>query len=114
MEEPQQNQPPKITINFALVSLILGFSALVSCCAPPMQFFCGASAVMAAFLSKKGHFSGMARVGLILGILSILSSILIFIQYVTALRLMSDPANAALVKEATLYYEEIMKSFQAQ
>ena len=114
MEQPQQNQPVKITINFAIVSLVLGFSALVSCCAPPMQFFCGSAAVIAAFLSRKEHFSTMARVGLTLGILSIICSILVFIQYVVAMRMMSDPANAALVKEATRYYEEIMRSFQAQ
>ncbi|MGN0159478.1 MAG: hypothetical protein ACI39W_10165 [Brotaphodocola sp.] len=114
MEQPQQNPSVKITINFALVSLILGFSALVSCCAPPMQFFCGAAAIMTAFLSRNGQFSGMARVGLILGILSVLCSILIFIQYIAAMRMMSDPANAALVQEATRYYEEFMKTFQAQ
>lgn len=112
MEQPQQNQPVKITINFAIVSLVLGFSALVSCCAPPMQFFCGSAAVMTAFLSRKERFSTTARVGLILGILSIICSILVFIQYVAALRMMSDPANAALVKEATRYYEEIMRSLQ--
>lgn len=114
MEEPQQNQPMNITINISLLSLLLGFAALVSCCAPPMQFLLGSGAIMLAFLSRKEHFSSMARVGLILGILSILCSILVFIQYVTAMRLMSDPANAALVKEVTRYYEEILKSFQTQ
>lgn len=114
MDESQQNPSIKININFAVVSLILGFAALVSCCAPPMQFLCGAFAVMAAVISRKEHFSGMARVGLILGILSILCSIFVFVQYVTAMRLMSDPANAALVKEVTRYYEKILKSFQSR
>lgn len=114
MDESQQTPSIKININFAAVSLILGFAALVSCCAPPMQFLCGASAVMTAVLSRKEHLSGMARVGLILGILSILCSIFVFVQYVIAMRLMSDPANAVLVKEAARYYEEIMRSFQLQ
>lgn len=114
MDESQQNPSIKISINFAAISLVLGFVGLVACCAPPMQFLCGASAVMTAVFSRKEHFSGMARVGLILGILSILCSIFIFVQYVVAMRLMSDPANAALVKEAARYYEEIMRSFQPQ
>ncbi len=113
--EPQQNQPPKAGINYSIVSLVLAVSALFSCCTPPAQFFCGACAVMAAVLSRKGQpFSTMARTGLVIGILSIICSILVFIQYVTTMRLMSDPANAALVKEVTRYYQELMNQMQMQ
>lgn len=115
MEQPQQSRPPKAGINFSIVSLVLAVSALFSCCTPPAQFFCGACAIMAAVLSRKGQgFSTMARIGLVIGILSIICSILVFIQYVTTMRLMSDPANAALMKEVTRYYQEFMNQLQPQ
>ncbi len=115
MEQPQQNQPPKAFINYPVVSLVLSICALFSCCTPPAQFFCGACAVMAAVLSRRDHtFSTMARIGLVIGILSIVCSVLIFVQYVATMRIMGDPANAALVKEVTRYYQEFMNQLQAQ
>lgn len=96
------------------MSLVFGLAALLLCCAPPMQFLLGASAIITAILSRKERFSVKARIALILGSISILCSIIVFTQYIVAMRLMSDPANAALVKEVTRYYEEILNSFQTQ
>lgn len=113
MEQSQQNGPNPFGINFPLLSLIAGICALVACCSPPRQMFCGACAIVLAYLSKQGRpFSKPALIGLIFGCLSVVCSILIFVQYVMALRVMSDPANSELVKEALRQSQEIMNYFQ--
>lgn len=98
---------------FPIFSLISGILALISCCTPPMQMLLGAAAVILAYISRQGKpLSSMARTGLILGILSILCSLLVFFQYMAAMQLMSDPANADLVNEAIRQYQAIMEQLQ--
>lgn len=116
---PQRPSPPKPEPQkpntFATLSLISGIFALVSCCFPPLQLLLGASAIMLAIVSKKGGpFPGTSMAGLILGILSVICSILMFINFVFTMQLMQDPANAKIVNQVMEQYQSLFDSFQTQ
>lgn len=115
----QQQQPTGTAVphssRLPIFSLISGIFALISCCTPPMQMLLGATAIILAYLSRQGKpLRGMALVGLILGILSVVCSLFIFFQYMAAMQIMSDPANAGLVKEVIRQYQAILEQLQLQ
>lgn len=101
----------KLSGTFALVSLILGIFALMSCISPPVQLLFGAAALMSSYLSRNGkRLTGPAIAGGVLGILGIIFSILIFIYFMATVRLMDDPANIALFQQAMSQYQELINS----
>lgn len=116
--EQQQPQPSAgngnpLSARLPIFSLITGLLALISCCTPPMQMLLGASAIMLAYLSKQSSpQNGMARTGLILGILSVLCSLVIFFQYMAVMKLMRDPVNADFIKEVIRQYQAAMEYLQ--
>lgn len=113
-QKPTPPTPQKPN-NFATLSLVAGIFALISCCFPPLQLLLGAAAIMLAIVSKKGGpFPGMSVAGLILGILSVICSILMFINFVITMQLMQDPANAEIVKQVMEQYQNLFDSIQAQ
>lgn len=92
----------------SLFSLICGVIGLISCCNPPLQLICGSSALILSYLSKQGKkMSRPAFIGTVLGILSVIASIVIFLQYVGAMQLIEDPANNALIRDMYQRYQEI-------
>lgn len=110
---PSNNTPSKPN-TLATLSLITGIFALISCCFPPLQLLLGVAAIMLAIVSKKGApFTGMAIAGLVLGGISVVSSLLIFTLYVYSLRIIQDPANAGAVKDFMTQYESLYESIQA-
>ncbi len=109
--EQKPGQKKSLFYNLALLSIVSGIFALTSCCNPPVQLVFGAAAVMLAWLSKNGRPMAVpAVIGMVMGIVSIILSILIFVQYIWAMDLMSDPNNAAMVKEVFRQYQEIFDS----
>lgn len=107
------NQPDTIFSRFPLFSLLCGIFALISCCTPPLQFFAGAAAVLLAYFSKQGKpMKKPALVGMILGIVSIVCSLLIFFYYMTAMQILGDPANAPLVRDIMRQYQDFFNSLQ--
>lgn len=115
---PRRTQPkpvPPKPNKFATLSLVAGIFALISCCFPPTQLLFGAGAIMLAIVSKKdAPFSGVAMAGLILGILSVICSILMFINFVVTMQLMKDPANAQIVNQVMEQYESLFDSLQGR
>ena len=111
---PMRQKPaPQKPNTFATLSLVSGIFALISCCFPPTQLLFGAAAIMLAIISKKGSpFSGIAIAGLVLGILSVICSILMFINFVVTMQLMQDPANAQIVDQVMKQYESLFDSLQ--
>lgn len=113
---PKRTQPkpvPPKPNTFATLSLVSGIFALISCCFPPTQLLFGAGAILLAIASKKGQpFSGVAIAGLVLGGLSVVCSILMFINFVITMQFMKDPANAQIVNQVMEQYESIFNSLQ--
>lgn len=108
-QKPAQNN--SFYNKLPMFSIIAGILALTSCCYPPVQLVLGAAAVMLACLSKNGKpFAVPAIIGMVIGILSIVVSIFMFIQYMWAMELMSDPSNAAMVKEIYRQYQDMFNS----
>lgn len=94
-----------------LFSLLAGILGMTSCCSPPIQLVFGMTAILLAYLSKNGKpRTSMAMFGTVLGVISVIISLLVFGQYVFAMHLMEDPANASLVKEVFQQYQGIMNS----
>lgn len=107
-QKPGQND--SLYYKLAIFSIMTGIFALTSCCYPPLQLVFGVAAVLLAWLSKNGKpFAVPAIIGLIMGVVSVLISILMFVQYVWAMSLMSDPSNAAMVKD---FYQQYQNVFQ--
>lgn len=113
---PTRPKPaPQKPNTFATLSLVSGIFALISCCFPPTQLLFGAAAIMLAVVSKKGGpYSGAAMAGMILGILSVICSILMFINFVVTMQLMKDPANAQIVNQVMEQYESLFEGLQSQ
>lgn len=112
--EPNLNPTPQKPDTLSTLSLVAGIFALVSCCFPPLQLFLGASAIMLAILSKKGApFSKRALTGLIIGIISAVCSVLIFLNFLLTVTFMKDPANAALINQIMEQYQTLFDSMQA-
>lgn len=113
-----QNNTPnlgKMSGTFSVVSLIFGIFALMSCISPPIQLLFGAMALMTAYLSRnEKRLTGPAVAGTVLGILGIIFSILIFIYFMATIRLMDDPANMALFRQAMSQYKELIDGLNQQ
>lgn len=106
----QNNTPTlgKMSGAFSISSLIFGIFAIMSCISPPIQLLFGAAALMLAYLSKNGkRLTGLAVAGIILGMIGIIFSVLIFIYFMATVRLMDDPANIALFRQAMSQYQEL-------
>ena len=113
MESSSQNSLNSLSARLPLFSLIAGICGLLACCSPPRQLLLGAIAIMLAWFSRTGRsFRGSARIGLILGILSIIISVTVFLYYMFTLRFLDDPANSELVREAIRQSQEILNYFQ--
>ncbi|MDD3254081.1 MAG: hypothetical protein PHV18_16225 [Lachnospiraceae bacterium] len=113
--EPNQDKLTLFYNKCPAFSLFAGLLALTSCCYPPVQLVLGAAAVLMAYLSKNsGTMTSQAKIGTVLGVISICTSVLIFAQFVFAMHLMEDPANASLIKEVYRQYEEFFNSITAQ
>lgn len=105
-----QNQREKESIfhKCATFSLIAGILGIISCCTPPTQLVLGMAAIMLSYISRQGASpSPYATAGMILGAISVALSLLIFLYYVWAYKLMGDPANASLIKEIYRHYQEV-------
>lgn len=111
-EHTTEKTPKNITSNFAFLSMLSGLFACFSFFYPPMQLLLGSSAVILAYISKKGKpYSGLSIAGLITGIFSIVCSILMFGLIVYSFRMMKDPANAAMIRDIYQQYQELFKQF---
>ncbi len=83
--------------------MIVGIFSLLGCCIPFIQFPLAMIAIVLAILSRKGQpFSGFAVVGLVLGILSILVSVLMTVYWGY---LLSHPEFLDLYNEMMQMYE---------
>ncbi|MCI8889691.1 MAG: DUF4190 domain-containing protein [Hungatella sp.] len=99
-------QPPKQRNNMALASMIFGILSLLACCIPFIQFPLAVVAIVLVILSKKKQpFSGFAIAGLVMGIISIVISILMTLYWGTVLSMMNDP-------EFMDIYNEMLKTYQ--
>lgn len=77
----------------------------------PLQLICGSTALILAWLSKKEQpLKPQAIVGIVLGSICILFSFFIFFQYMWAMNVMEDPANAGLIKEIYRQTQEMLES----
>lgn len=109
--EQKPGQKDSLYNKLSIFSIMAGVLALTSCCYPPVQLVLGAAAVMMAYLSKNSKpFTIPAIIGMIMGVLSIIISVLIFVQFVWAMDMMSDPSNAAMVKEIYRQYQDVFNN----
>lgn len=107
----EKSQKPAAN-SMAVFSMIAGILACITFYYPPLQLFLGASAVILAYISKKGKdFSGFSVAGTATGIFSIVCSIIIFSLVVYSFSLIKDPANAEMIREIYRQYQEIFKQF---
>lgn len=107
--------PPKKPNTFATLSLVSGIFGLISCCFPPMQLLFGAAAIMLAVISKKdGSFPGISIAGMVLGILSVVCSLVLFACFAYSMKLMQDPEYARIFNEMMTEYQQILESYQMQ
>lgn len=104
---------PKAPVNsMAVFSLIAGIMALITFYYPPLQLFLGASAVILAYISKRGgSYSGPSIAGTAIGIFAIICSILIFCLVIYSFNIMKDPANADLIRDIYKQYQDLFKQF---
>ncbi len=104
-------QGSALASRLSLFSLIAGILGLVSCCNPPIQLICGSSAAILAWLSRTQQpLTPRGVIGLVLGILSIIISILVFFQFMWAMEIIEDPANAELIRQFYQQTQEMMES----
>lgn len=100
--------PNRSLATFALISGVCSLTLLYD---PPKQMLLGAAAVLLAYASKSGKkFSDMSMAATVLGIISIVCSIIIFVSLVTFFSLMHDPANAPVFRELFDLLEQYQKS----
>lgn len=94
----------------ATISLLCGILGIFSFFYPPIQLIFGSSALILACVSKNcGSWRGPAIAGIILGILSIISSFVIFREYVWLMDLLDDPASSAEIKALFEEYRELIE-----
>lgn len=109
--EQKPGQKDSFYNKLSIFSIMAGVLALTFCCYPPAQLVLGAASIMMAYLSKnRKPFTAPAIIGMIMGVLSIIISILIFVQFVWAMDMMSDPSNAAMVKEIYRQYQDVFNN----
>ncbi|MDO5407763.1 MAG: hypothetical protein Q4F28_10630 [Eubacteriales bacterium] len=116
MEQQQPTDKTKALYDrLPIFSLIAAIISIISCCNPPQQLLFGVAAILTAWLSRQGRpLKGMALTGLILGILSVICSLLVFFQYMAAMQIIDDPANADLVREVMRQYQALFEQLEAQ
>lgn len=103
--------PNSSLATFALISGVCSLTLLYD---PPKQMLFGAIAVLLAYASKKGRkLSDISLVATVLGIVSIVCSIIIFISLVTFFSLMRDPANASTYRELFNWLEQYQNSLNS-
>ena len=107
----QQSQERPIYDRLPFFSILAGILGFLACCNPPLQLICGSTALILAWLSKKEQpLKPQAIVGIILGCICILFSFFIFFQYMWAMNIMEDPANAGIIKEIYRQTQEMLES----
>lgn len=114
MEQESKGWYHACSARLPIFSLLSAIIALISCCNPPQQFLFGAAAVILAILSKnETSMDSMAKTGMVIGILSMIASLIVFFQYIAAMHIIGDPANAALVQEVLQQYKELFQDLSA-
>lgn len=104
VKEPKKNLDPCHRI--AMFSMFSGIGALLSFVTPPTQLILGVTAAMGAYLSKNGKpMRGTAKVGMTLGICSVLCSLIVFCNFIWLMNFLDDPANTELFKEILNYLQ---------
>lgn len=107
--EPNKGQASSIYDKCALFSLFTGFMGMTTCCYPPLQLVLGAAALILAYISKTEHpLTGQGKVGMVLGIISVIVSLLMFAQFVLAIHIMDDPANAPMIRDIFKQYQDLL------
>lgn len=107
----QQSQERPIYDRLPFFSILAGILGFLACCNPPLQLICGSTALILAWLSKKEQpLKPQAIVGIILGCICILLSFFVFFQYMWAMNIMEDPANAGIIKEIYRQTQEMLES----
>lgn len=92
-----KKMPNSSLSTFALISGVCSLTLLLD---PPKQMLLGAIAVILAYASKSGKkLSSISMAATVLGIVSIICSIIVFVALVTFFSLMRDPANAPEFRE---------------
>ena len=115
MEQNHIQSPDKRPNTFAFFSLAVGIFALFACVSPPMQLLLGASALMAAYLSRNGRpMTGPAIAGTVMGICGILSSFVFLAFYVLTIRMLDDPNTVAMQREILQQYQDMLNSLTNQ
>lgn len=95
--------------SLATFALISGICSLTLLCDPPKQMLLGAAAVLLAYASKSGKkLSDTSTAATVLGIISIVCSIIVFVSLVTFFSLMRDPANASEFRKFFDLYEQYL------
>lgn len=94
----------------ATTSLLCGILGIFSFFYPPIQLIFGSSALILAYVSKNsGSLHGSAIAGIILGVLCIISSFVIFKEYIWIMDLLDDPASSAEIKEMIQTYRDLIE-----
>ena len=84
----------------ATTSLLCGILGIFSFFYPPIH----------AYVSKNsGSLHGSAIAGIILGVLCIISSFVIFKEYIWIMDLLDDPASSAEIKEMIQTYRDLIE-----
>ena len=97
--------------SLAIYALISGVCSLTLLWDPPKQMLFGAIAVILAYASKSGKkLSDISMAATVLGIVSIVCSIVIFAAIVIFFSLMRDPANAPAFRELFDLMEQFINS----
>jgi len=97
--------------SLAIYALISGVCSLTLLWDPPKQMLFGAIAVILAYASKSGKkLSDISMAATVLGIVSIVCSIVIFAAIVIFFSLMRDPANAPAFRELFDLLEQFINS----
>lgn len=105
------SESPKSAFHIcATISLLCGILGIFSFFYPPIQLIFGSSALILAYVSKNsGSLRAPAIAGIILGILCIISSFVIFKEYVWLMDLLDDPASSAEIKAMFEEYRELIE-----
>ena len=91
----------------ATTSLLCGILGIFSFFYPPIQLIFGSSALILAYVSKNsGSLHGSAIAGIILGVIS---SFVIFKEYIWIMDLLDDPASSAEIKEMIQTYRDLIE-----
>lgn len=114
MDQNRFQLTDKLASILATYSMFCGIMGLFFCFIPPVQLFVGSSALILAYASCIGRRrTGKATAGAVLGVISILLSILLFLNFIISIRLLDDPANAAFMREIWKEYADLFNSVKS-